>query len=249
MTQAKIRAPAERSLPSPTALMFTFMLAATIGGFGWLTSALTDPAALPIRKVMVEGEFTHLVPDVLQEAVASSVNAGFFALDVTRIRRHLLDEPWIREATIRRVWPDALHVRVVEQTPVARWGRLAMLNEVGDIFAPSVDLIPTDLVQLNGPIGSEVEVLRKYYFLSGELAAVGIDIAVLQLSARYAWTLTTAGGKNIVLGRRELGQRLQRFLFGYQHGLSKAWPSVGHVDLRYTNGFAVGQRTPQADNG
>ena len=249
MTQAVNRGPVTRTLPSPTVVVFALMLGLTITGFAWMAAALSDPAALPIRKVAVEGEFTHLDPDVLQDVVAGAVDAGFFGVDVAKIRRHLLDEPWIREATIRRVWPDSLHVRVVEQTPFARWGEQAMLNEVGDIFAPAAEFIPVNLVRLHGPLGSEIEVLNQFIYVASELAGIEIDIATLTLSARYAWTVTTMDATEIVLGRKDLRRRLKRFLFGYTHGLAESWSRIGRVDLRYTNGFAVSQRGVDSGNG
>ncbi len=249
MTQAVSRAPVERMLPSPMAVIFALMLAATLGAIGWAAVALSDPAALPIAKVSVEGEFSHLDPKVLRVAVVDAVDAGFFGVDVEDIRQRLLDEPWIREATIRRVWPDTLHVRIVEQTPEARWGAQAMLNEQGDIFAPRIEDIPPGLVRLDGPLGSEIDVLREYRYLAAELRRANLAIAAINVSARYAWTVSTRDGKEIVLGRSDHRRRLQRFLFAYERGLEDAWTRIGRIDLRYTNGFAVGELTTHTGNG
>lgn len=242
MSQAVSRVPVERTVPSATAVVFTAMLTATVVGLVWIAAALSDPMTLPIRKVSVEGEFTYLDPEVLKVAVVDAVDAGFFGVDVADIRRRLLDEPWIREATIRRIWPDALHVRIVEQTPAARWGEQAMLNEVGDIFAPPYQELPTDLVWLDGPLGSEIEVLRQYHYLAQELSSANLDVVAVTVSPRFAWTLQTRDGKRIVLGRKDLRLRLRRFLFGYNRRLRDSWAQIGSVDLRYPNGFAVGAR-------
>ena len=234
---------------SPTRLLFGLMLLATVAGATWVSRILSDPAALPIRRVMVEGEFKHLNPEHLQAAVVEAVDGGFFGVDVADIRDVLLDEPWIRDATIRRVWPDALHVTIVEQTPVARWGTYGLLNERADIFVPAPEDLPADLVYLDGPLGAESEVLRRYRYISQKLAAIGLSARALRLSDRQAWTVSTTGGHEILLGRRELEARLGRFVDGYRRGLSAAWARIGHVDLRYTNGFAVGERPALARNG
>jgi cell division protein FtsQ len=249
MTQAVSRVPLKRMLPSSTFIALAIMLATTIAGTAWLVAKFSDPAALPIQKVSVEGEFTHLDPDVLQAAVVDAVDAGFLGVNVAEIRERLLDEPWIREATIRRIWPDALHVRIVEQTPAARWGEQGMLNEIGDLFAPSHEEIPNDLVQLRGPLGSETEVLREYRYLAREIAEVGLEVVAVNVSDRHAWVVNTRDGKEIVLGRKDLHLRLQRFLFGYEHGLRDAWQRIGRVDLRYTNGFAVGENHAKSGTG
>ncbi|MGR8918247.1 MAG: cell division protein FtsQ/DivIB [Gammaproteobacteria bacterium] len=249
MSQAVIREPVRRDLPSPMALAFVLMLGTTLVLVSWAVSALSDPAALPIRRVMVEGEFTHLDPEVLEAAVVDAVDAGFFQVNVAEIRARLQDEPWIRRASIRRVWPDSLHVSVVEQTPTTRWGEQALLNEIGDIFAPPPMEIPPGLVSLDGPLGTEVEVLETYRYLRDALAPSGIGIAAVALSARHAWTVTTSDGKLLVLGRKDLAPRVERFLFGYARGLDQLWPRIGRVDLRYTNGFAASEAAATGDRG
>ncbi|CAN0506356.1 unnamed protein product, partial [Phaeothamnion confervicola] len=138
------------------------MLLATLIGMVWLARELSDPAALPIRRVMVEGEFKHLTTEHVQRAVVGAVHAGFFGVDVTDIRRLLQDEAWIRDANVSRMWPDGLHVTIVEQIPVARWGDYGLLNERADIFVPMSEDLPQDLVQLNGLLGSEQEVLERF---------------------------------------------------------------------------------------
>ena len=234
---------------SPTMVVFVFMIVATVIGSAWIARELSDPAALPIRRVMVEGEFKHLTIDHVQHAVVDAVHAGFFGVDVADIRRLLQDEAWIRDANVSRMWPDGLHVTIVEQIPVARWGDYGLLNERADVFVPSAEDLPRDLVQLNGPLGSEQEVLARFGYIRTQLADVGLKPVGLTLSDRRAWTITTEGGHEILLGRRDLEERLARFKWGYTKGLNAAWERIGHVDMRYTNGFAVGDRGLVRRNG
>ena len=237
------------SAMSPTMVVFVFMIVATVIGSAWIARELSDPAALPIRRVMVEGEFKHLTIDHVQHAVVDAVHAGFFGVDVADIRRLLQDEAWIRDANVSRMWPDGLHVTIVEQIPVARWGDYGLLNERADVFVPSAEDLPRDLVQLNGPLGSEQEVLERFGYIRTQLADVGLKPVGLTLSDRRAWTITTEGGHEILLGRRDLEERLARFKWGYTKGLNAAWERIGHVDMRYTNGFAVGERGLVRRNG
>jgi cell division protein FtsQ len=234
---------------SATTMIFLVMVVATVIGMVWLARELSDPAALPIRRVMVEGEFKHLTTEHVQRAVVGAVHAGFFGVDVTDIRRLLQDEAWIRDANVSRMWPDGLHVTIVEQIPVARWGDYGLLNERADIFVPAAEDLPRDLVQLNGPLGSEQEVLERFAYIRDELATIGLKAVALSLSDRRAWTITTEGGREILLGRRSLEERLARFKWGYTKGLNAAWERIGHVDMRYTNGFAVGERGSARRNG
>lgn len=234
---------------SPTLAVFLTMVVLTVAGVLWLAHELSNPAALPIRRVMVEGEFKHLTTEHVQRAVAGAVEGGFFGVDVEEIRRQLLNQAWIKEANVSRVWPDGLHVTIVEQVPVARWGDYGLLNARADIFVPAPEDLPKELVQLTGPLGSEQEVLERFGFIKQELAGVGLVPVALGLSDRRAWTVTTEGGHEILLGRRDLEERLARFKWGYTRGLNAAWDRIGHVDMRYTNGFAVGERATALRNG
>ena len=237
------------SVMSPTMVVFVFMIVATVIGMVWIARELSDPTALPIRRVMVEGEFKHLTTEHVQHAVIDAVHAGFFGVDVADIRRLLQDEAWIRDANVSRMWPDGLHVTIVEQIPVARWGDYGLLNERADVFVPIAEDLPRDLVQLNGPLGSEQEILERFVYIRAQLAEVGLKRVGLTLSDRRAWTITTEGGHELLLGRRDLEQRLARFKWGYSKGLNAAWERIGHVDMRYTNGFAVGERGSARRNG
>ena len=244
----KTSEPKQPTMP-PTMIAFVLMIVATVIGIGWIARELSDPAALPIRRVMVEGEFKHLTTEHVQHAVADAVHAGFFGVDVADIRDLLQDEAWIREANVSRMWPDGLHVTIVEQVPVARWGDYGLLNERADVFVPIAEDLPKDLVQLNGPLGSEQEVLERFDYIRKQLADIGLKPIGLALSDRRAWTITVDGGREILLGRRDLEERLARFKWGYSKGLNAAWERIGHVDMRYTNGFAVGERGSVRRNG
>jgi len=117
------------------------------------------------------------------------------------------------------------------------------------VFVPTAEDLPRDLAQLNGPLGSEQEVLERFGYIREQLAQVGLKSVGLVLSDRRAWTITLEGGREILLGRRDLEQRLARFKWGYSKGLNAAWERIGHVDMRYTNGFAVGERGLVRRNG
>jgi len=90
MSQARAKVTTPPSPPiSATVIAFCVMILATIAGLIWTASVLSDPAALPIRRVMVEGEFKHLSTELVQKAVVGAVHGGFFSVDVAEIRRLL----------------------------------------------------------------------------------------------------------------------------------------------------------------
>ena len=76
---------------------------------------------LPIESVRIEGALRHIERPVLIAALADEIDGGFFGVDVARVQRAALDLPWIKEAAVRRSWPNGLQVAVVERHPIARW--------------------------------------------------------------------------------------------------------------------------------
>ena len=178
---------------------------------GFLAQQLFDPAAYPIRKIAVDGEFHHLTTEHVQTVVSKAVHGGFFDVDVASVRELILDEPWVSDAAVRRVWPDTIHVSIREQVAVARWGEDALLNPVADIFVPESSAIPRDLVVLEGPIGTEGEVLQRYYSMQKVLDSVGLQVQRIRLSERRAWVVEIENGATLVIGRHAVAERLGRF--------------------------------------
>jgi len=201
---------------------------------------LADPATLPIREVRIEGEFRHLAPARLQAIVAAEVRGGFLRVHVDAIRAALLGEPWVEDATVRRVWPDRLQISVREQRPVALWGAKALLNDAGSAFHPEAGSLPSDLPRLSGPEGSERQVLERYRQTAAVLGARGLRVSEFALNARGAWRLRLAQGAEVIVGRSEFRRRLTRFALVAHRILEADGAGAVTVDLRYTNGLAVG---------
>jgi cell division protein FtsQ len=75
-----------------------------------------------------------------------------------------------------------------------------------------------------------------------------MSLASLRLDARRAVEIVLGSGQVIKLGNRDLDARLDRLFTVAAPTLADELPRVDYIDLRYTNGFAVGwQSAPPAD--
>jgi cell division protein FtsQ len=198
-----------------------------------------DPRTLPIRHVRINGEFLHLSPASLQEVASDVVRGGFFNVNVDTVRAVLLKEPWVRDVTVRRVWPDALSLHVVEQVPVARWGDAGLLNGDAQLFTPERITWPDGLPRISGPDGTEPVMLGQYRYMNEALGRHGMKVERVDLDGRRSWSLAIGGGPQVVLGRRDAIERFDRFTTVLPGHLMETLPRVAVVDMRYTNGFAV----------
>ena len=205
----------------------------------WVIHVLSSPETLPIRQVRIEGEFFRLSPDKLKTLVTNKVRGGFFNVNVDTVRNVLLANPWVRDVTVQRVWPDALRVSVLEQVAVARWGETGLLNTVGEYFSPDQETFPGELPVFNGPAGTEAMLLNRYNEIQDSLQETGWKIRILTLNDRRAWQFELDNGIQVILGKTDFDLRLKRFLKLVPVGLSEKLSQTELVDMRYTNGFAV----------
>jgi cell division protein FtsQ len=160
---------------------------------------------------------------------------------------------WVDRVEAARAWPDRLVVRVTEHHAAARWGDTGLLNVRGELFADGAQHPLPELPLLAGPPGSEREVATLYLAVRGRLAASHLTLESLTLDQRGAWRFVLDGGQEIRLGRREVAERLERFFAVVRPALGAELERVRYVDLRYTNGFAVGwaraREVARADGG
>ena len=206
----------------------------------FLAAKISDPSVLPINKVAVSGNLQHLQKADLQSIVRNGLGGrGFFRVNVNEIQALLMEQPWIDEAVVRRVWKDTLLISIKEQVAVAVWRHGSYLNGDGKIFRPEKATMIPGVVRFMGPEDFEQVMLEHYRLIAKKLANASIVIAEVILTDRGSWTFITSGGKELIFGKRFLYQRLERFLVGYHKNLSKEWTSVRRIDLRYSNGLAI----------
>jgi len=197
------------------------------------------PQSFPVRNLSIEGDFNQVSEQTMAAAVMDVVRGNFFMLDLESIRRHAESVPWVYTATVRRQWPDGVHIRFTEQQLVARWGRDAWLNTQGEVVDLKHQTGPRGLPLLSGPAGLSERVLDHYRQLDASLAAAGLRIAQLTLSARHSWSMVLDNGLQLTLGREAPEPKVERFARVYRNVFSTPASKARRVDLRYTNGFTV----------
>ncbi|MES9969707.1 MAG: cell division protein FtsQ/DivIB [Candidatus Thiodiazotropha sp.] len=217
-------------------LLVIFLIA---GLGGWGVTRLLDPLSMPVRVVSVDGEIKHLNRQGLEQTVARAVSGNFFTVDLLQIRNQIEQLAWVKSASVRRVWPDKLALRVVEQVPLAYWGETAMVNRHGEVFRPKkLSRIP-GLITLIGEDENAQRVTQGYLKMRTLLQTAGLELKQLRVDARQSWQIETSGGLQLDLGRRDVMPRLSRFVQLYPFLKGQAESQLQRVDLRYTNGFSV----------
>jgi cell division protein FtsQ len=204
-----------------------------LGGGAWY--GYQAAAELPIRSVRFTGETARVGEPHLQQFAAGlrGMPAGTSTLAAVREAARRL--PWVREATVRRRFPDSIEVRLEAHGVLARWNDSHLLSPLGEVFAADHE---GELPRLFGPEGSGPEMARELPAIVRALEPMGVALSELRLSPRGAWQAVLASGLTLELGRTDLAVRIARF--------AEAWPRIAaaegtptHADLRYPNGFAL----------
>ena len=195
--------------------------------------------AIPVERIVVTGKLEYTQKVALQEMVQPVLVGGFLGADLSLIQNQLEQLPWVYQAIVRRQWPNALEIHVVEQLPIARWGQSSFLNHEGEAFHPSGESRWDSLPVLKGVEGQEQELINAYQFISETLRPLELTVSELTANDRGQLRAVLSGETELLLGSTDLSERLARFIALYQSAGEAAHPKMERVDLRYQSGLAV----------
>jgi cell division protein FtsQ len=205
----------------------------------WAGEQLKDPSVMPVNTVGVDGEMRFIKRARLEKVVAEAVNGSFFSVDLKRMCERIERMPWVKSASVRRVWPDTLRVQVTEQSPMAYWGEDALVSQFGEVFKPETLPHLEGLAKLIGEPQHAKTITREYQRMDTLLETAGLKLTHVWVDARQAWSIKADNGLMLQLGRRDVMQRLTRFVRLYPDLMAQQEQQLKEVDLRYTNGFSV----------
>jgi cell division protein FtsQ len=203
------------------------------------TKAVVTVQRLPVQRITVTGELEHTQAQAVQDIVQPGLAGGFLMADLQQIQRQLEGLPWIYEANVRRRWPAALEISVVEEMPIARWGQEGFLNHEGGVFHSGKNGDWDSLPLLLGPEGSAQSLMEQYQRLVEILAPLHLSVEKLAVDERGQVEAVLAPGIKLNLGGADFPERMQRFVKIYRGELAARWADVEQVDLRYESGVAV----------
>jgi cell division protein FtsQ len=185
------------------------LIALTLAGGAWHCGGwwLVQRPGHALRSVSIDAmpgtDMRHVSSLLLGQAVRQRLKGNFFTIDLDLVRAGFEQVPWVRRATVRRIWPNRLAVSIEEHRPLALWGDGRLLNTFGELYTANLAEAEEDgpLPHFAGPPGSESRVLTRYEEMRRWLAPLGRTPQALVLSARYAWAAQLDDGTRLMLGR------------------------------------------------
>ena len=202
-----------------------------------------------IRAIVIQGEVSHNNALTLRANVAPRLAGTFFTLDLMRARKAFEAVPWVRQAVVRREFPNRLRVQLQEHQAVAYWGPEGdsrMVNSFGEVFEANVGEVEQDsLPRLQGPDGQSALVLEGFEVLRVLFEPLDLALEQLELNRRGSWQARLDTGAVIEIGTGtvpEVQLRVQRFLqtltpVSGRYGRKPE--ALEAADLRHKDGYAL----------
>jgi cell division protein FtsQ len=216
------------------------------GWQGWQEVKAQGADWLPVKYVRIEGAFQFIAKDEIEQVLQQKIINGFYNVDIQQIQASVKALPWVNAVQVKRVWPDAINIKIDEQIAVAKWGDKALINIAGEIFKPVKTLDLTELPLLVGPVGYEKKMLNILRGLSGELATQDMKLTEFHINERRSWEIKLQNKMLLKAGRNQPLKKIQRFLKTVYLITKEQVADIAVVDLRYSNGYALSWKQGEA---
>lgn len=225
-------------------------VALLFAGVLWLMRA----PAFAIRAIQLDGDLARNSVPTIRANAAPRLAGNFFSVDLKQGQAAFQSVPWVRQAVVRRIWPDRLAVRLEEHRAAALWqgpgqderlgaGSDRLVNSFGEVFTANVgDVEDEGLPVLSGPEGTAAQMLALYTRLQPQLRRLDMRVERLHLSGRGSWRAELDSGASIEMGRgsaEELMARAERFVRTLPQVTGRWKQPIEYADLRHADGYAL----------
>jgi cell division protein FtsQ len=182
--------------------------------------------------------------------VDTQLDRGFWQLDLLQLKANIESHSWVRQAVIRRQWPNQLVIGIDEYVAVARWNKHYLLSATGDVFLPSEIAAFSHLPRLKvaslradqqqRPSRETIkEAVTWFNQFQKPLTYYGLSVVEQAQLDDGDFLLLLSNGLTLVLGADQLTSRFDRFLTLLDGALIEKLDDIEVIDLRYVNGLSV----------
>nr|WP_314859990.1 cell division protein FtsQ/DivIB [uncultured Undibacterium sp.] len=230
------------------------LLAMLVSGIWWvihrpvfaLNVVRVESEKVGERQDGTQAELRHVNTLTIRDQAVPKITGNFFTTNLEDVKQAFESVPWVRKASVQRVWPDTLVVRIEEHDVLGTWGEDGrLISRVGDVFTANLAEAEEDvqLIGLSGPEGSEKEVVTQYLLFKQWFASLNLEPEAVQYSSRYAWSVKLNNGLQVELGKVQesnaLKRRVDQLIKVYPQLVTRLQGSIVSVDMRYPNGLAL----------
>jgi cell division protein FtsQ len=193
---------------------------------------------LTVNEVFVIGR-RETPREQLLEALGAERGHAILGLDIEAARERLLALPWIAEASVERLLPDMIVVRITERTPLALWqnhGQFALIDAAGQVIQRGdLGRFAELLVVVGDDAPNEAQALVD--ILERQPALRNHVKAAIRVGGRR-WNLRLANGIDVRLPEENPANAWAR-LAAYEHTHQVLQRDIQVLDLRFADQVIV----------
>lgn len=197
-----------------------------------------------VRQRLTHHELT--VQLVADSPLTDLMHPDWAQLDLSRslreIQQQVLLLPWVKDASVRRVWPNQLLLKIEPHQPLAHWGEDQVLSTEGHLVPLPAGSEVHGLPWVQAPAATApMRVVRRLMQLQQAFAEMAreqiatLTIATLVLEDSQEWQVWTVHRGGIFFGATDFDGRLKRLKM---HLSREVFTSAQVVDLRHPVGVA-----------
>ena len=192
----------------------------------------------------------------IYKIINESLNGTALNTDLEQISFRILNNLWVSDVVVRRIWPNKMLVRVKENKVVAVFNKQTFLTEDGNLTRiPLSEKSKIEsngdcrLLELEGPMTAIPLMMKHAQLFGNSLSEIGLNLKTLRLTEQYSWEVETVSNLLLRFGVNysdsPISSRLENFVRAFpklKENFTNNLPSndrIKHVDLRYAQGFAV----------
>jgi cell division protein FtsQ len=206
---------------------------------------------LPLQNIEIVGVETYYHEKRLQNIARPYLHkTHLFNVNIRHLAKDFESLSWVKTAIVQRQFPNRLQVTLLPQKAVALWGHIEdqqLLGDSGQLFTASWDVIKdTQIPHLQGPVGTQTEVLQMYQQIYARLITLDLYLVGLELDKYNGWVAKLQNDAQLQLGygdKTTIDKRLEQFIqtvTELSHPYTQPLASyLQSADLRYPNGYAI----------
>ena len=205
---------------------------------------------------VVNNDNSNIDTQEIQQAIKTTLNGTTLSTDLNMMVELILDNPWVEQVVVRRVWPDTIVLRLQERRIIALWNNEHLISELGEVTNIPVSAyrevekkLGCYLMRIEGPKDFLSKIVARAEITNKLLTNINKKLLHLRLTEQFSWEAKTTEGMILRFGgddlQRPMYYRLENFTKSYSNLADKlaekgiGLPEIHYVDLRYAKGFAI----------
>ncbi len=190
----------------------------------------------------------HASRPAIEKIFADDEGVSVYLIPLAERRDAVRDVAWVREASVARVWPNRVIVRVRERTPVAfvrvNSSRFGLIDAEGIILPPATDRFKLPVltgVRASDPVAKRRQGVQRMLRLTADLGDATANISEIDVSDGDNLKVSQPyDGRSLtlLLGDRNFAARYRNFVSHYAQ-IQQRLPGAAVLDLRLEDRITV----------